>query len=330
MRSDILQERRQFGNIHACHLGDILARDAITECLLLQSLPVADGTFHPRYLGIVFLIIVLLSDVLEHTLVPVGIVVYDVAHRSLVLLDGGVGTHAPQALAAWAPALRRVERERVGCRFAVREPCGRAHEVAREITGCNIGCIGSTHNHHHAVALRHGLVHRLPEPLDIRLGCCPLQVRRRHFQSVDDHFDGVVAIAVHLHTRGDVHHFAVHPHTQVPLAADSLEEFLVVPLAVVHQRGKDKHLLPCIVAEQQVHYLLVGVAHHLLARQVGICLTCPRKEQSQVVVNLCNGTHRTARVAAGGLLVDTDDGRKPRNLVHIGALHGADIPPRVG
>ena len=56
--------------------------------------------------------------------------------------------------------------------------------------------------------------------------------------------------------------------------------------------------------------------------QLGQCgIADPRVEQAQVVVDLGDGAHRRARVAAGGLLLDRDRRRQPLDVVDVGLLH---------
>ena len=116
---------------------------------------------------------------------------------------------------------------------------------------------------------------------------------------------------------------------QIPFLPQRVEQFLVVPLAVLHQRRQQQHFLPRVLPTNQVYYLLVRIVHHLLPRQVRVCLAGARVEQTKIVVYLRDSAHRRTWIAARRLLVNGNHRAQPRYLVHIRALHVADIPPRI-
>ena len=96
----------------------------------------------------------------------------------------------------------------------------------------------------------------------------------------------MVAVTVQLHAGLDLTHLAVNTDVNVSLAAYALKQFLVVTLTVTHQRCKHIDTLAVIVADYALHYLLLGELDHFLTTQVGIRLTCPCKQKSQIVINL--------------------------------------------
>ena len=91
-------------------------------------------------------------------------------------------------------------------------------------------------------------------------------------------------------------------------------------LAVLDQWRQDINPAAMVTLKYQAQYLIDGVFHHALTRQVGIGIGRTGIKQAQVVIHLGRRADGAARVAVHGLLTDRDDGTQTRNLVHIGAL----------
>ena len=140
----------------------------------------------------------------------------------------------------------------------------------------------------------------------------------------------MVLITVDFHAADDFEHLAIDAHVEVALAAHGLEELAVVSLTTLDQWGKDKDAVAGIVVKNHVEYLLFSVFHHLLASGVAVCTACTGKEQTHVVIDLCRSTHGGAGILVGGLLLNADDGREPRNLVDIGSLHTTEEIAGIG
>ena len=174
----------------------------------------------------------------------------------------------------------------------------------------------------HAVGLRIEY-HQQPVALAHGGGHAVLQARVvliRHHKLVYHHLHIVVLVAVQLHAGQGFAHLAVHTHIEVALLAHLLEELLVVSLTVTHQWGKDVDALSFIVFQDEVQYLLFGVLHHLLAREVGIGIAGTGKEQTQVVVHFGGGAHGGAWILVRGFLLDGDNRAQSRYLVHVRTL----------
>ena len=77
--------------------------------------------------------------------------------------------------------------------------------------------------------------------------------------------------------------------------------------AVIDHRCQYQHLLSCILFENQIKDLVVGILHHFLARSIGVGVRCARKEQAQEIVHLRDRTHCGSWVTRGGLLIDADN-----------------------
>ncbi len=108
-------------------------------------------------------------------------------------------------------------------------------------------------NHHLLVTLLERLHHRVKQPAVI---LC------RHFQLVDDKFDRMVAVTVKPHPREKLHYFPVDPDGEIPLLHQILKKLLVMPLAVMHQRGQQVYLTVVILLENQFNDFLGGIFHH--------------------------------------------------------------------
>ena len=202
-----------------------------------------------------------------------------------------------QTLTTRTGTLWRVKREVVGCRVAIGDARRRTHQSFGEIFDLVAVLV---ENHNQALALFHGRLDTLLQTLALAL----------HLHFVDDHFNIMVLVAVHLHALPDLHNLTIHAHGQVALTAHGLEEFAVVSLTTPYQRGQDEYLVSCIVALNHLQHALLRIFHHRFARHVAKRLARACKEQSQVVVYLRGGAHRRARVLVCGLLFDTDHRRQ--------------------
>ena len=147
---------------------------------------------------------------------------------------------------------------------------------------------------------------------------------------VDHHLDVVVLVTLEHHSARHLAHLAINAHVQIALTHHLLKQFLVVSLAVPHKRGKHIYALAVIVIEDEIENLLLGILHHLLAREVRISIGRTRKEQTQVVIYLGSCSYRRAGVLVGSLLLDRYDRAKTCYLVHIGTLQSAKEITRIG
>ena len=175
--------------------------------------------------------------------------------------------------------------------------------------------------HQQPVALAHGGCHTV-----LQAGIVLL----RGDQFVHHHFYVMVLVAVYLHARQGFAHLAVHPDVEVTFLPHLLEQFLVMPLAVAHQRRQDVDALASIFLQDKLQDLLLGVLHHLLAGQVGVGHPGTGVQQAEEVVNLRRGAHRGTRVLVRGLLLDGDDRTEPRDFIHVGTLQVSQKVARIG
>ena len=137
----------------------------------------------------------------------------------------------------------------------------------------------------------------------------PLFVLVIDSQFVDDHFDVVVLVSVHLHALGHLHDFAIHSGIEIAFLTDAVEEFAVVAFTALNEWCQEEDALAVVLFQQEVHHVLFGVFDHLLACLITESLASTGIEQSQIVIDFCHRSHRGAWALVGGLLLDADDGR---------------------
>ena len=139
--------------------------------------------------------------------------------------------------------------------------------------------------------------------------------------AVNDHFDVVGFIAVHLHTLLNLLHFTVNADMQIALLTHRLKQLTIVTLTTVYQRCQNQNLASGIVVLDHVDDLLLGVFYHRFARLVAVSLAGTGKEQTHIVVNLSGRTYCRTRILVGCLLFDADNRRQTCNLIDIRAFH---------
>ena len=137
-------------------------------------------------------------------------------------------------------------------------------------------------------------------------------------------------VAVELHAGQDILNFAIDADVRETFLADGLEELFVVSLAAVDKRRKQEDPLACILTDDEIDDLVVGIMNHLLAGEVRIRLSCAGIKQTEEVIDFGDGSYRRTRIAGSGFLVDGDDRTESCDLVHIGPLHLSDETARVG
>jgi len=140
--------------------------------------------------------------------------------------------------------------------------------------------------------------------------------------AVGHDLDGVLELLLELDLLvAQVHHLAVDAHAREALAAQVVEELGVLALAPQHDWGEHVGATPLGMRQDLVGDLVGGLALDDAAALGAVRNTDSRVEQAQVVVDLGHGTHRGARVAARGLLVDGDRGRQAVDGVEVGLVH---------
>ena len=139
------------------------------------------------------------------------------------------------------------------------------------------------HNHYQSLALG-------------KCGCKALLQSLRilgiHGKFVNDNLNVMVLVSLQHHAARHLAQLAIYAHIEIALAHHLLKQLLVVSLAVLHKRSKYIYALAVICIEQQFKDFLLGIFHHLLAREVRVGIGRTRIEQAQIVINLGCCTHR--------------------------------------
>ncbi len=175
-------------------------------------------------------------------------------------------------------------------------------------------------HHQHILALLHGKGDRLRQA-DSGSGADP--------DPVDHDLDIVDLIAVELHAVRQFAHLPVDPHMKESLFADLIEQFAVMSLATLDQRGEHEDLLAVVLFQDEINDLLLAVPHHLLSCLVRVGVGDAGVQEPHEVVDLGDGADRRSGIPAGRFLLDRDDGAQPVDLVDIGPLEVADELPGI-
>ena len=127
-------------------------------------------------------------------------------------------------------------------------------------------------------------------------------------------------VAVELHAVGDLSQLPVDADGEEALLTELLEELFVMPLTLLDDGGQEEDLLSLIALEEELQDLLLGIAHHGLAREVRYSGTCACIEEAEEVVDLRDGPDGRAGIAVRGLLLNRYDGAETCDLIDIRAL----------
>jgi len=122
--------------------------------------------------------------------------------------------------------------------------------------------------------------------------------------AINDDLDRVLELLVELDLLIQRPHLCVHPNASESFAAKFFEELPKLALTTLHNRGEHLELRPGIKLEDRVDYLLGTLFLDELAANRAMRNADAGEQQSEVVIDLGNGTDRGSRVARGRLLVD--------------------------
>ena len=114
---------------------------------------------------------------------------------------------------------------------------------------------------------------------------------------------------------------AVDLHAREAVAAQLLEDVLVLALAVAHDRRVDRELRALVEPQHLLDDLVERLPGDRAPADRAVRPADARVQQPQVVVDLGDRADRRARVARGRLLVDRDRRREPVDRVDVGLLH---------
>ena len=224
----------------------------------------------------------------------------------------------PQSLTLRTGALRRIEREVMRSRLAVRKSRYRVHQPLAVMT-----CFARIRIQYEdeSVALLHRHLQAFLEPALVAVG---------NNQLVDHHFHIVHLVAVEFHPVDDLAHRAIPPYIQIAFLAQLFEQLLIMSLTVANHRRQNVGALSLVAFEDQMQHLFFGIFHHLLPAQVRPGFTGPGIQQTQEIVYFGSRSHGRTRVLVCCFLLDRDDRTQPGDLIHVRAFHISQEIPRIG
>ena len=139
--------------------------------------------------------------------------------------------------------------------------------------------------------------------------------------AVHDDLDRVLVLLVEPDVLVQVADLAVHADAREALLAQVLEELGVLALPAQHHGRQHEGAPPLSRGKDLVCHLVGGLPLDDAPALGAVRGAYARVEQAQVVVDLGDGAHRGAGVAARGLLVDRDRGRQAIDGVEVGLVH---------
>jgi len=151
-----------------------------------------------------------------------------------------------------------------------------------------------------------------------------------HHEPVDDHRDVVIHPPIELGRLGDLDELAIDYGADEALLAGGLEQLAELAFATAHQRSQHLDLRAFRPGEDRVGDLSGALALDSAAAVGAVRSSRPGVEESEVVVDFCDGSDRGARVMARALLLDGDGGRESLYGIHVRLFHEAEELARVG
>ena len=218
------------------------------------------------------------------------------------------GMEEAQTFAFRASSESGIEGKDVRRRLAVGNSRDGTHQTSAEIAHL-LRCI--IKNEQESVALIESFLHRLPQALSV-FGL--------HTEFINDDFYVVGLIAVEFHTALYGAKLAIDADMNVAFAQHGLEDFAIMALAVLHQRGEEIDAMPIVVAEYHIHNLLFRIFHHRLTAKIRVGGGGAGVEKTEKIIDLRDGTHSGTRIFVRRLLLNTDDGRQSGDFINIGSL----------
>ena len=142
-----------------------------------------------------------------------------------------------------------------------------------------------------------------------------------HRQTVNNHRQAVLAPLIQLDILIQSAHLAVYIHAHIACTPHLVEHAHMLALASAHQRSHNHEASTRIQLQHTVDNLLHALLLDKLAALRTMRLTCTRKQQTQIIVNLRHRAHCRTRIAARRLLVDRNRRTQAFNIIHIRLIH---------
>ena len=109
--------------------------------------------------------------------------------------------------------------------------------------------------HHETVALLHGQRNTVSKAVSVFV---------IYNEFLNNHLYVMVAVAVQFHSGLYFTQFTIDTDIKITLASYALKQFLVMALAVAHQRGQHINTLPAVLIHHKFHNLLLSELDHFL------------------------------------------------------------------
>ena len=142
-----------------------------------------------------------------------------------------------------------------------------------------------------------------------------------HPETVDHDLDRVLELLVERDLVLEEALLAVHLHAGEAVAAELVQEVLVLALPVADDGCVDREARALGELQDLIHDCLDRLAGDGPAADRTVRAADARVEQAQVVVDLRDRAHRGPRVSGGRLLVDRDRRAQAVDRVHVRLLH---------
>src|SRR6185295_10468968 len=224
--------------------------------------------------------------------------------------------HRPEALAAGAGAVRRVEGERARRHLRHAQAAVDAGQPSRKQP---IAAFVGVDDDDVAGEVEGGVD---------RFGQTPLDAAA-HDQAIDDDLNGVIPAPIELDVLFERSKLAVDPRLRVAARAQRRQLLLELALPPADHRREDVDALVLRVEHHHVDDALEGLTGDLLAATRTMRDADVGEQEPQVVVDLGDRADRRSWVRSGRLLLDGDRRREALDQIDVRLLHLLEELPRV-
>ena len=149
-------------------------------------------------------------------------------------------------------------------------------------------------------------------------------------QAVHNNFNVVFLVFIQHDLLGKVIEVSVHPDANIAAFFCVGKHFFVHTFLRADDGGEDDKTRTLRQGKDAVNDLIGGLLTDLLAANRAMRNADARIEQSEIIVNLGDRSHRGTRVFGGGFLVDGNGGGKPLDGINVGFIQLPQKHARIG
>jgi hypothetical protein len=132
-------------------------------------------------------------------------------------------------------------------------------------------------HHHHTFAFLQGFVNGLADAREVfSIGD----------DTVDDDFDVVDLVSIHLHFRRDLHDLSVNPYFGISGFTYLLEQLAVMTFPAFDYGCQQYELLSLEIIQDRIEDLIFRLPDHLIAAEIGECFSGARVQETHKIVDL--------------------------------------------